>query len=75
MLYESPEAIIKLFNDYFSIIYEANYITKPMALAQVESGSTSKTFLNEIRQIIYSLYIAKKITRKVYNNFMSSIKV
>ena len=47
----------------------------PMALAQVEAGSTSKNFLNEIRKIIYSLYIAKEITRKVYNSFMSSIKV
>ena len=47
----------------------------PMVLAQVEAGSTSKNFLNEIRQLIYSLYIAKEITRKVYNSFMSSIKV
>ena len=28
----------------------------PIALAQVKSGNTSENLLNEIRQIIYSLY-------------------
>ena len=28
----------------------------PKALAQVKSGNTSENLLNEIRQIIYSLY-------------------
>ena len=47
----------------------------PVALAQVKAGSTSKYLLNEIRQITYYLYGAKEITKKVYNNIMSSIKV
>ena len=29
----------------------------PIALAQVKSGNTSENLLNEIRQIIYSLYL------------------
>ena len=33
------------------------------ALAQVKAGNTSENLLNEIRQIIYSLYRAKKITK------------
>ena len=37
-----------------------------IALAQVNAGNTSENLLNEIRQIIYSLYQAKKITKK-YN--------
>ena len=45
------------------------------ALAQVEVGNTSENLLNEIRQIIYSLYRAKEIIKKVYNNKMNSIKV
>ena len=45
----------------------------PTALAQVKAGNTSENLLNEIRQIIYSLYQAKKITKKVYNNIMNSI--
>ena len=45
-----------------------------MALAQVKAGgNTSKNLINEIRQIIYSLYQAKEITKKVYNNTMNSI--
>ena len=46
-----------------------------IALAQVKAGNTSENLLNEIRQIIYSLYRAKEITKKVYNNIMNSIKV
>ena len=47
----------------------------PIALAQVKAGNTSENLLNEIRQIIYSLYQAKEITKKVYSNIMNSIKV
>ena len=47
----------------------------PIALAQVKTGNTSENLLNEIRQIIYSLYRAKEITKKVYNNIMNSIKL
>ena len=46
-----------------------------IALAQVKAGNTSENLLNEIRQIIYSLYWAKEITKKVYNNIMNSIEV
>ena len=31
--------------------------------------------LNEIKQIIYSVYQSKEITEKVYNNIMNSVKV
>ena len=34
----------------------------PMALAQLKSGNTSEKLLNELRQIIYTLYRAKEIT-------------
>ena len=45
-----------------------------MALAQVKAGgNTSENLINEIRQIIHSLYQAKEITKKVYNNTMNSI--
>ena len=40
----------------------------PIALAQVEAANTSENLLNEIRQTMYSLYRAKEITNKVYNN-------
>ena len=46
----------------------------PITLEQVKVSSTSENLLNEIRKIIYSLYQAKKITKKVYNNTMNLIK-
>ena len=92
MLYESQEAVIKLFNDSSSIVSEDKYkliheegfkiLTPkqmlqrlPIALAQVKAGNTSEKLLNEIRQIIYSLYRAKETTKKIYNNITNSIKV
>ena len=47
----------------------------PIALAQVKSGNNSESLLNEITQIVYSLYRSKEITKKVYNNIINSIKV
>ena len=46
-----------------------------IALAQVKVGNISENLLNEIRQIIYYLYQAKEITKKVYNNITNSIKL
>ena len=47
----------------------------PIALAQIKAGNNSESLLNEIRQILYSLYRSKEITTKVYNNIINSIKV
>ena len=46
-----------------------------VALTQVKEGNTSENLLNEIRQIIYSFYRAKEITKKACNNIMNSRKV
>ena len=46
-----------------------------ITLAQVKADNTSENLPNEIRQIIYSLYRAKEITKKGYNNIMNSIKL
>ena len=47
----------------------------PIALAQVKAGNTSENLLSEIHQVTYSLYGAKEITKRVYNNIMNSIMV
>ena len=47
----------------------------PISLAQVKAGNTSENLLNEIKQVIYSLYQAKKVTKKVQNNIINSIKL
>ena len=41
----------------------------PIALAQISAGNNSESLLNEIRQIVYSLYRSKEITKKVYNKY------
>ena len=46
-----------------------------IALAQVKAGNTSENLLNEIHQIVYSLYQAKEITEKVCNNIVNSVKL
>ena len=47
----------------------------PITLAQIKAGNNSESLLNKIRQIVYSLYRSKEITKKVYNNVSKSIKV
>ena len=37
----------------------------PIALAKVKVGNNSESLLNEIMQIVYSLYQSKEITKKV----------
>ena len=45
----------------------------PIALAQVKAGNNSESLLKETRQIVYSLYQSKHIT-KVCNNIIKSIQ-
>ena len=45
----------------------------PIGLAQAKAGTNSESFLNEIREIVYSLYQSKQINKKVYNNIIKSI--
>ena len=47
----------------------------PIAIVQIKAGNNSKSLLNGTRQIVYSLYQSKEITKKVYNNIIKSIKV
>ena len=43
----------------------------PIAIVQIKAGNNSENLSNEIRQIVYSLYQLKQITKKVYNNIKS----
>ena len=48
----------------------------PIALAQVKAGNNSEILLNKVRQIVYSFYQSKQITKKVVcNNIIKSIKL
>ena len=45
----------------------------PIALAQLQAGNNSNKLKNEIRQLLYSLYRSKNMTKQVYNNLMNYI--
>ena len=40
----------------------------PTALAQVKVGNTSESLISKVRQIMYYLYRAKQINKKLYKN-------
>ena len=44
-----------------------------IALSQVKADNTSENLLNEICQVVYSLYRAKGITKRVCNNIMKLV--
>ena len=46
----------------------------PILLAQIQAGNDSIKLKNEIRQILYSLYRSKVLTKTVYNNLIKSIR-
>ena len=47
----------------------------PIALVQIKAGNTSESLLDEIRQIIYSLYQEKEVLKKVHNDIMNSVQL
>ena len=46
----------------------------PISLVQVKAGNNSERLLNENREIVYSLYQSKQITKKVCNNIITFIQ-
>ena len=46
----------------------------PILFAQIEVGNNSIKLKNEARQILYSLYRSKVLTKTVYNNLIKSIR-
>ena len=45
----------------------------PISLAQLQAGNNSEELKNEIRQLLYSLYRSKNMTKQVYNNLIKYI--
>ena len=45
----------------------------PITLAQLKAGNNSEKLKNEIRQILYSLYRSKKLTKNVYKSLIGII--
>ena len=45
----------------------------PISLAQLKAGNNSEKIKNEIRQILYSLYRSKKLTKQLYKSLVDII--
>ena len=45
----------------------------PITLSQLKDGNNSDKLKNEIRQLLYSLYRSKKLTKNIYNNLTNII--
>ena len=45
----------------------------PITLAQLKAGNNSEKLKNEIRQLLYSLYRSKNMTKQTYHNLIKYI--
>ena len=45
----------------------------PISLAQLKGGNNSQKLKNEIRQLLYSLYRSKKLTKQLYKSLVDII--
>ena len=45
----------------------------PITLVQLKAGNNSQKLINEIRQLLYSLYRSKKLTKTIYNHLINAI--
>ena len=45
----------------------------PISLAQLNAGINSEKIKNEIRQLLYSLYRSRKLTKNVYKSLVDII--
>ena len=45
----------------------------PITLAQLKAGNSSEKLKNEIRQLLYSLYRSKKLTKQLYKSLVDII--
>ena len=45
----------------------------PISLAQLKAGSSSEKLKNKIRQLLYSLYRSKKLTKNIYISLVDTV--
>ena len=83
---EDPESIVKIVEEMLKFnkqnqqgqglkILTPNQMLNrsPIALAHLQAGNNSNKLRNEIRQLLYSLYCSKNMTKQVYDNLMNYI--
>ena len=54
-------------------IFTPKQMLQRLLIALAQAGNNSESWINEIRQTVYSLNQSKQITKKVYNNVIKSI--
>ena len=68
------EAEKRLRGQGLKILTPRRMITRlPILLAQLKAGNNSQKLKNEIRQIVYSLYRSKNLSKTIYNHLTSTI--
>ena len=45
----------------------------PIFLAQLKAGNNSEKIKNEVRQLLYSLYCSKKLTKTIHKNLINTM--
>ena len=83
---ENPELIVKIVEMIFKfnkqdqqrkglkILTPKQMLSRlPITLGQLKAGNNSEKLKNEIRQLLYSLYRSKNMTKQVYNNLINYI--
>ena len=83
---EKPDKILKIVEEILEF-NEQNKLEKglkiltpnqtlsrlPITFAQLKAGNNSQKLKNEIRQLLYSLYRSKKLTKQVYKSLVDII--
>ena len=84
--FEKPDKILKTVKEIFELnkekqlglglkILTPNKMLSglPITLAQLKAGNNSEKLKNEIRQLLYSLYRSKKLTKQLYKSLIDII--
>ena len=83
---EKPDKILKIVEEIFKFnkqnqegkglkILTPNQMLSrlPITLAQLKAGNNSEKLKNEVRQLLYSLYRSKNMSKQVYNNLINYV--
>ena len=84
---EKPDKIFKIVEEILDFNNKQNQIGQwlkiltpnqmlsrlPISLAQLNAGNNSEKLKNEIKQLLYSLYRSKRLTKQLYKSLIDTI--
>ena len=84
---EKPDKIFKIVEEILDFNNKQNQIGQwlkiltpnqmlsrlPIYLAQLNAGNNSEKLKNEIKQLLYSLYRSKRLTKQLYKSLIDTI--